>query len=155
MNSILVTVIRDISRQLSTLSALIEKEEHYRKAFEVAVSDTLALPMSLDEFSVEWAALADNIAIDAVMCKMSWKASAKFCREVPEMEQHWTDMLIKGDDIVFEDKSYIQTVSKLNEYGTYFEYIVEIDREALVTIDYQAACDYLWENHAKTGYGVE
>jgi hypothetical protein len=154
MDNTLANQVRDIANKLSNLSEFIGTNVQFNNAFAAAVADTLALPMSLDEFAVEWAQVADNIAVDKELAYLTWKASATFKCTYQLTEPHWEDMSLKADDIIFEDKSYVRTVPCINNYGVYFKYLGEVGRESVLTESFDEACRFVWENHAKFSYGV-
>lgn len=143
---------------LSELHELVNEDKFALHLFEDNVAHTLALPMSLDDFIAEWQNTVNGVILDSTSLFRCWKKSVMFYKDVPQelkSKAHLDDNEnLKGDDLVFEDGSYINTGVAFNNGSYILKFYVQISRDCVSFADFNEAAEYLWKNHAKEGYGV-
>lgn len=157
--TLLVNKLTDVTVALSELLMLVEKDKVALNMFEESVKATGALSTSLDDFIAEWQAVVNNALLDRQALFNTWKKSAKFYRELSEKtreEMHLVDVSVEGNDLVFEDGSYITCGIIKNNITKSFEirFYVEIGRDCVRFTTFDEAAEYLWNTHAKVGYGL-
>jgi hypothetical protein len=148
--------IANLLQEFNSLLKLIETDDKARKLFEAAVANTLALPMSLDDFISEWRQVHEN-SMNKETLFNSWKKSATLFKYIPVSRQaefkHDNTDVETVNLLVFEDGAYINLVLIGNPWDLNVMYHVQVSNQEFTFQDYYNACDYLWENHSHAGYG--
>lgn len=157
--TLLVNKLTDVTVALSELLMLVEKDKFALDLFEESLKTTGALPVSLDDFIAEWQTVVNNAILDSQALFNTWKRSAKFYRELSEEARggmHFVDVSLESNDLVFEDSSYITCGIIKNNITKSFEirFYVEIGRDCARFTTFDGAAEYLWNTHAKVGYGL-
>jgi len=149
--------VLDITKALSELYLLVEKDPIALKLFEKGVETTGALSCSLDELIAEWQTVANNIQLDTQSLYESWSRSAKLFKDVDRKTtntSHFEDMEVEPYDIVFEDNSYIETLFEMVDNKPKMRFSIAIGADNMIFTDLDEAKRYLWEDHSKYNYGV-
>lgn len=152
----LQNAVLDVVKAMSELHLMVEKDSFMLDLFNKGVQTTGALSCSLDELIAEWQTVANNVQIDAQALYESWVSSAKLYKDLGEKEQSaLEDMGLRDHDIVFEDSSFIQVTHRLSLYGGYeVRFHVLLGNIEPMFNTYEDAVRYLWDSHAKLGYGL-